>query len=232
VNTNLSQLGVVASNDTRDFAYSGTIWWMPTTGEFGPRAGFGDLEHHEQMATRFGVSACTSHESRYAPVNQPPNATQIRLSDGVFPFEADAFAVGDTVNRLRYRYMSGDFGLKYKGFSFQGEYYYRMLSDFETTGPPLPLRSNKDTGFMVEAMQMVVPKTLGVYLVGGYIADEFRRYPHEVSWGADYYPFHTRAWRLNAHVIHVEKSPTASSFGYYAAGQTGTTVSLATDFLF
>jgi hypothetical protein len=40
-----------------------------------------------------------------------------------------------------------------------------------------------------------------------------------------------RSWRLNLHVITIDKSPTASNFGYYAAGQTGTTVSLATDIL-
>ena len=57
INTNLSQLGVTATNDTRDFAYSGSLHWMPTTGEFGPRGGFGDLENHEQVATRFGMSA-------------------------------------------------------------------------------------------------------------------------------------------------------------------------------
>jgi hypothetical protein len=36
---------------------------------------------------------------------------------------------------------------------------------------------------------------------------------------------------LNLHILHVEKSPTGSNFGYYAAGQTGTTVSLGTDIL-
>src|SRR5687768_3560377 len=39
MNTNISQLGTTASNDTRDFAYSGSLSWMPTTGEFGPRGG-------------------------------------------------------------------------------------------------------------------------------------------------------------------------------------------------
>ena len=63
INTNLSQLGVTASNDTRDLAYSASLSWMPTTGEFGPRGGLGDLEHHENLATRFGISAGTSRES-------------------------------------------------------------------------------------------------------------------------------------------------------------------------
>jgi hypothetical protein len=32
--------------------------------------------------------------------------------------------------------------------------------------------------------------------------------------------------------MHVNKSPAASSFGYYVAGQTGTIFSLGTDVLF
>ena len=58
INTNLSQLGVIAANDTRDLAYSASAWTMPTTGEFGPRGGLGDLEEHQELATRFGMSAC------------------------------------------------------------------------------------------------------------------------------------------------------------------------------
>ena len=33
-------------------------------------------------------------------------------------------------------------------------------------------------------------------------------------------------------MIHVYKSPTGSTFGYYTAGQTGNTFSLGTDILF
>jgi hypothetical protein len=225
VNNNLSQLGVTASNDTRDMALSASVWWQPTTGEFGPRNGFGDLEHHDKLATQFGVSGATSHESRYAALVDPPNATQIRLSDGVFPFEADALANGVTVNRLEYQVVSVDAGAKYRGFSFQGEYSHRELRDFEATGP-LPLNSIVDHGFFAEAMHMVVPKKLGVY-----VFDEFKRNPWELGGGASFYPYGRRNWRLNLHILHVEKSPTGSNFGYYAAGQTGTTVSLGTDIL-
>jgi len=34
------------------------------------------------------------------------------------------------------------------------------------------------------------------------------------------------------HVIRIEKSPTGSDFGYYTAGQSGTTFSLGTDIIF
>ena len=85
---------------------------------------------------------------------------------------------------------------------------------------------------MTQVMRMVIPQKLGAYGAGGYVFDQFKRHPWELSGGLDYYPYRSRAWRLNAHFIHVEKSPTGSFFGYYTAGQTGTTISFATDFLF
>src|SRR5436190_12957359 len=65
VNNNISQLGVIQANDTPNLMYSGSLRWQPTTGEFGPRNGFGDLEFHTHIATQFGVSGATSRESRY-----------------------------------------------------------------------------------------------------------------------------------------------------------------------
>ena len=84
---------------------------------------------------------------------------------------------------------------------------------------------------MTEAMRMVIPQKLGAYVASGYVFDQFKRHPWELSGGLDYYPYGSRAWRLNAHYIHIVKSPTGSFFGYYTAGQTGTTISLGTDIL-
>jgi hypothetical protein len=230
INTNISQLGVTASNDTRDFAYSASLWWMPTTGEFGPRGGLGDLEYHKELATRFGISAGHSRESRYANDSVPPNATQIKLSDGLNPFDLGALADGVTVQKLDYDEIAFDAGFKYRGFSFQGEYYARKLSDFLADGP-LPLTSIVDHGFQVQGMYMVVPKLVGMYGTYGYIFDDFDRRPWEVSGGVDVYPTGTRSWRLNLHIIRIERSPAASNFGFYTAGQSGTTISVGTDLL-
>jgi hypothetical protein len=230
VNTNLSQLGVTLPNDTRDVATSASVFWMPTTGEFGPRGGFGDLEHHEKVATRFGISAGHARESRYAADSLPPSATQIRLSDGVFPFETGALAEGVTVQKLNYDEMAIDAGVKYRGFSFQSEYYLRKLSNFRADGP-LPVASVFDHGFMAQAMHMVLPQRAGVYVTGGYIFDDFDRNPWELGGGISYYPTGTRSWRLNLHIMHVHRSPAGSSFGYYSAGQKGMIISLGTDFL-
>jgi hypothetical protein len=231
VNTNLSQLGVTASNDTRDMAYSGSIVTMPTTGEFGPRGGFGDLEYHRKVATRFGVSAGHAREGRYAADDLPPNETQLKLSDSVSPYETGALAAGVTVQKLDYDELAADAGFKYRGFSFQGEYYVRKLSDFQTD---LPLNNQGpivDQGFMAQAMHMVVPKYVGLYATGGYVWDAFDRKPWELGGGANIYPTTTRSWRLNVHILHVYKCPASSTFGYYTGGQTGTTISLGTDIL-
>jgi hypothetical protein len=230
VNNNLSQLGTTQANDTRDMAYSASVRWQPTTGEFGPRNGFGDLEYHKHVATQFGFSACQSRESRYAPLDQPPNATQIKLSDGVNPFEAGALADEVTVQSLTYHEAAADAGVKYRGFSLQTEYYWRLLDRFKATGP-LPLTGIYDHGFMAEAAYMVIPTTLSAYATSGYVFDAFRRHPWELGGGLDYYPSHTRSWRLNAHLLHIDKSPASSSFGYYQAGQTGTIFSLGTDII-
>ena len=230
INTNISQLGTTAANDSRDMAYSASIAWRPTTGEFGPRGGLGDFEYHRKLATQFGISACHSRESRYANDTAPPNATQIKLSDGVNPFDADALAPGVTVQKLNYDEMAFDAGFKYRGFSFQSEYYVRKLSDFKATGP-LPLESLVDHGFQVQGMHMVVPRLIGVYFTYGRVFDDFDRNHWEVSGGASYYPSRSRSWRLNLHLIKIEKSPAASNFGFYTSGQSGTTISLGTDIL-
>lgn len=231
VNNNLSQLGQVQANDSRDLAYSASMRWQPTTGEFGPRGGFGDLEYHTRLATQFGFSTGSSREFRGAPNDQPPTATQIKMSDGVNPFETGALAPGVTVTNQDYRELAIDAGAKYRGFSFQGEYYFRTLNNFAADGP-LPLTSIYDHGFMAEAGYMIVPKRLDLEAWGGYITDQFRRFPWEAGGGLNFYPSGTRSWRLNLHVMHVDKSPASSFFGYYLAGQTGTTFSLGTDVLF
>ncbi len=230
VNRSLSQLGITTAQDNRAYAYSASFMWMPTTGEFGPRGGFGDLEEHQELATRFGMSACHSRESRYAGDDESPRHAQIKLSDGVNPFEFGALADTVLVKSLDYDEIAIDAGFKYKGFSLQAEYGMRWLSDFDATGP-LPDDSIFDSGFFAEAGYMVVEKKLGMYATSGYVFDEFDRKPWELGGGASFYPYGNRNLRLNLHYIHIEKCPTGSSFGYYTAGQTGNTISMGVDIL-
>ncbi len=231
LNNNLSQLGVVQANDTRNLAVSGAVRWQPTTGEFGPRGGFNDFEYHTKVATQFGASTGKAREGRYAPIDLPPNETQIKLSDGTSPYALGALAPGVTVTSLDYHEAAVDWGAKYRGFCLMGEYYFRTLNSFFADGP-LPLSSIYDHGGMSQASYMAIPKTLDLHVYGSYIWDQFDRHPWELGGGANYYPSRTRSWRLNLHLMHVHRSAASSTFGYYLAGLTGTIFSLGTDILF
>lgn len=228
---NLSQLGVKSNQLTRDLTYGASLWWMPTTGEYGPRGGWGDLEDHQEVATRFGVSSTFARDDRHNPVTEPsPLNTQVRLTDGVLLYETGSLAPGVTVQKSDFAMISFDAGFKYKGFNLQTEFFYRRLSNFLATGP-VPESEIVDKAIMVGATYMIVPQYLDIHGGGTYVFDQWKRKPWELQGGASYYPSGTRSWRVNLHVIRIEKSPTGSSFGFYTAGQTGTTISLGSDIL-
>src|SRR6185503_941314 len=109
---NLSTLGVSASQlDNRLDTQSYSLQWLPTTGEFGPWAGFGDYEGHDKLATRVGVHFTHSLEEKQSqPGTDGIENTQIRLSDGSIIFTPDLFGAGITVNEVEYRMTSVDAG--------------------------------------------------------------------------------------------------------------------------
>jgi hypothetical protein len=228
---NLSTLGISASKLTRDLSKSVSVWWMPTTGEFGPRGGIGDFERHEKPATRFGASYCFSREDRFNNIGQPsPDNTQVRMTDGVLFFETGSLADNVTIDKADFNMLSVDLGVKYKGFGLQAEFYARDLSDFAADGP-LPRSSLRDYGYSLQASYMVIPKRLMLYGVNSFFWDEFKRHPWEAGGGINLYPFKTRSWRLNAQIMRVYKTAAGGTFGLYTAGQTGTTITFGTDIL-
>jgi hypothetical protein len=228
---NLSTLGIQASKLTRDLSKSVSVWWMPTTGEFGPRGGIGDFEYHEKAATRFGASYCHSREDRFNNIGQPaPDNTQVRMSDGILFFETGALADGVTVDKADFDMLSVDLGVKYKGFGLQAEFYARNLSDFEADGH-LPINSMRDYAYSLQVSQMLIPKKLIIYGVNSYFWDEFKRRPWEAGGGLNFYPIKSRSWRLNAQVMRVYKTAAGGTFGLYTAGQTGTTITIGSDIL-
>lgn len=227
----LNQVGVNALQLTRAFAQGASVVWMPTTGDFGPRGGFGDYERHVNVATRFGVSFTHSRENRFDQLGggDPENMT-IRLSDSTPAFRMGSIAPGVTLQDARFWLVAADAGVKYRGLHVQGEYYYRRLDRLVADGP-LPQTAIVDHGFYVQAAYQLMPTWLGVYGVTSVIFGEFNR-PWEVGGGANIYPLDTRDLRLNLHAQYVDHSPVSNLFGYYVGGQTGPTLSLAVDLLF
>ncbi|MEZ0391780.1 MAG: hypothetical protein ACAH59_06165 [Pseudobdellovibrionaceae bacterium] len=232
VGDNLSQIGIDAKQNDREMAYGATAWWMPSTGEFGPRGGYGDYEDHQQLATRFGFSSAHSREDRYSALtDRVPENTQLKLSDSLNLFEADALAPGVTVQKATYDILALDGGMKYKGFFFNSEFFFRELSHFETVGGDVPISVIRDQGMSLQTSYMLKPKKTELIAAHSYIRGEFNN-----SWewmlGANHYPFDTRDFKLNAMIFDVHHSPVNSLFGYYVGGQTGTTIALSADLFF
>jgi hypothetical protein len=227
----LSQLGITANKLSRSLAFGGSIWWMPTTGDFGPRGAFGDYEWHDRVATRFGTSYTFSREDRFNQIAQPtPDNTQIRLSDALLLFQTGALAPGVTIVKGNYRMSAVDAGIKYHGIFLQGELYNRWLDKFEADGP-LPLASLYDRGYYIQAAFFPVKQVLELYGGTSQIDGQFND-PWEYLGGANWYPARTRNLRFNLHVIRVSHSPVSSVFGYYTGGQSGTTVSFGSAVFF
>ena len=222
-----SALDIKATQLDREFTPSASMWWMPTTKEFGPKGAYGDWDYHEKVATRIGFSTSNSSEQRYTNDAGGPGNTTLRFVDSLNVFETGALAPGVTVDRADFTILSFDAGLKYKGIFVQTEIYNRWLEKFVADGP-LPMAKIHDTGYYVQAAFYPVPKKLEVYGVTSHIfGDDDAGFgsAHEYGGGFNYYLANSRNHRFNFQVLNVDKSPVSSTFGYYVGGQTGTTIS-------
>ena len=234
VGNSSSSLGVTASELDREFTYGGSLWWMPTTHEFGPRGGYGDWEYHEDLATRFGISSVYSPEQRYTDIGEDPGSTVLRLADSVNVFETGSLKPGVTITDLDYQNFSIDAGFKYKGIFLQAEYFFRRLDNFVADGS-LPVSEIEDHGFYVQAAFFPIPRILEIYGATSQIyGDSGAGFgdASEYILGSNWYLFDSRNYRLNFQVIDINNSPVSSTFGYYTGGQNGITYSIAASVFF
>jgi hypothetical protein len=232
----LSQLGFTAKQLTRDIATGTTVWWMPTTKEFGPNGSFDDWEYHENVATRIGMSAYRSRENRFNQNSNPAaDNYQVKLADSLLLFSTGSLAPDVTVNFATVRGASVDAGLKYRGIFLQTEIYHRWIDGFDADGP-LPVSSIHDSGFYLQGAFYPIKKKLELYGATSWIYGDSRAgfdTSHEYIQGLNYYPANqTRNIRFNTQVIEIDRSPQSSLFGFYVGGQKGTTVSSAFSFFF
>ena len=221
---NLSQLGVDAGQLGNNMsAVSGSLVWMPTTGEFGAGNGFGDFESHDDaVATRLGIHYTRSDEDRQEqPGTEAPDNVQIRLSDGNVVFTPALFGPGISVTDVVYQMESLDAGVKHRGFALEGEYYWRRLSNFRGPGiEALPFDHLTDTGFQLQASAMVVPKTAQLYLSGSKIFGNYGK-PSDVRVGVSIFPWKNQVVRWNTELLYLNHSPVGYLSVPFAVGGNG-----------
>ncbi|MBP1678532.1 MAG: hypothetical protein H6Q29_443, partial [Bacteroidetes bacterium] len=196
---NLSQLGVDAGQlDEHLNTVSGSLVWFPTTGEYGLNSNFGDFEHHQDAATRLGAHYTRSPEDRQGvPTTEAFENVTIRLSDGTVVFAPDAFGQGIQLDKATYNMTSVDAGVKYQGFSLEGEYYWRWVNNFTGRGvESLAFDQLTDNGFQLQASGMVVPGTLQVYSGYSKIFGDYGN-PWDLRFGVNYHPWKNHVVRCN-----------------------------------
>ena len=124
---------------------------------------------------------------------QPENVA-IYNSDGVLFFATGSLAPGVTVEFGNYYMWAQDFGFKYRGLAFNGQYFFRWLNDFRADGP-LPLSETFDHGFEASVGYFVVPKTFELYGRTSAVFGEFRD-SSEYAVGFNWHPWQNRGFRL------------------------------------
>jgi hypothetical protein len=219
---NLSTLGVSAAQlDNRFDTQSYMVQWLPTTGEFGLWNTFGDYDDHQKVATRIGLHYTHSLEEKQSqPGTEGIENSQIRLTDGSNIFTDNLFGPGIMVNELDYHMVSLDGGVKYKGASVEGEYYWRGLRNFtgDNTGG---IADINDHGYQLQASAMALPKILQLYFGNSQV---FGRYGNqwEVRGGENWYFMKERGLRLNGEWMYVNHSPVGYTNYPYPVGAKGT----------
>ena len=90
------------------------------------------------------------------------------------------------INKATFSMLDLDAGLKWRGWSLEGEYYFRWLDDFKVTGS-IPVTSLFDHGFQVYASTMLKPNYWQAYFSGSKIFGEYGD-PWDAAVGLDVLP--------------------------------------------
>jgi hypothetical protein len=220
---NMSTLGVPASRlDNGLNTLSSALLWFPT-GDFEKGfsgQGWGDFEEHEQFSTRLGFHFSRSDENRESqPGSDVFENTQLRLSDGTVIFTPDLFGPGISITDARWRMTSLDGGFKYRGYSLEGEYYWRWLDNFRgpnTQGIPTVF----DHGFQLQGTAMVIPRTLQAYAGHSRIFGQYGN-PWDFRAGTNWFPYKNKILRWNTEVLYLFKSPVGYTSVPFAVGGNG-----------
>ena len=220
---NMSTLGVPASRiDNGLNTWSNALIWFPT-GNFEEGfsgQGWGDFENHQKFSTRLAFHYTRSDENNESqPNSEQFENTQIRLSDGTVVFTPDIFGPGVTVTDVRYQMSSVDAAFKYKGFSLEGEYYWRWLDNFRGTNAEA-IPNQFDHGFQFQGTAMLIPKTLQAYAGHSRVFGNYGS-PYDIRFGTNWFPYKNKVLRWNTEALYLYKSPVGYTSVAYPVGGRG-----------
>ena len=200
-------------------AYAGSVWWDPL-GEYGATPLYSDLNWSQTLVVRVGSSASFAREQGVDQAGLPlAEENFARLSDGTRLIAPGALAPGVTVNAFDVMLWAVDFAGRYRGFSWNGEYFFRWISALEGTGP-LPLAGLFDHGFYAEAGCFIVPERWELIGRTSQIYGPFGT-AFEYAGGVNWFINGTNNLRLTIDVSRLIGTPVEASGANYRAGDTG-----------
>jgi hypothetical protein len=213
-------LNISANRLGTNQAFGGTVWWEPN-GAFGP--GVSDVEWHEEVTPRIGSSLAVSRENELsgAMIATNPEGTIFRLSDGTPLAATGALGPGVHVDAVSAQLLAFDAAVKYRGFSLSGEYYFRWLNSFRTSGGVTPISSLFAHGAYAQASYFFLPKRLEAYSRFSFVTGQFGG-GNEWAGGLNWYVRESRNWRMTFDVTRINHSPADNILTGYRAGASGT----------
>ena len=201
-----------------NFAYT-ILSYRDFGSDFGK--GHSDLEFHETPSTRIGYSA--SYTNTNPLDGDQPSLEQnfARVSDGARLTDTGALTPGLTINDFDQYFLSTFISGKWRGFSYNAEYYARWLQNFGTIeGPSTSINSLFDSGFYVDVGYFLIPERLEVNArvsqIDGLFGDSW-----EYAAGWNYFINGTHKNKLSFDATVLDGIPTSSSSPNFELGQDG-----------
>lgn len=201
------------------FVYSGSFW--ASLGDYGK--GYSDLAWHGQAAARIGNSFTFARSGRRDDSEVPlAESNFVRLSDGTRLTQPDALASGVTVERFDVYLYAADAAFKYRGFSANGEYFFRWVEGIRGDDELQKARFF-DHGFYAAIGYFVVAERLEINARVSQIFGEHgdaQEYAGGINWFVD----GTHLWKLTLDVAWLNRNAASNSGPNLRAGDDGVMV--------
>ena len=201
-----------------NFAYTG-LFYVDPLGDVGK--GFSDLAFHLNPVVRMGSSFSYTNTSPQDDGSSRAEQGFARVSDGARLTDTGALAPGVTVNDFDHFLLSAFMSGKWRGFSFNAEYYARWLQNFGTlTGAEPGINDLFDSGFYVDVGYFLVP---GRFEVNGRMSqiDGLFGDTWEYAAGCNWFRNESHKSKVSLDATLLEGNPTSSSSPNFELGQDG-----------
>ena len=209
--------GLTTAETGNNFAVASSAWW-DITGNYGPLRPT-DFEFHDDLAIRVGTSGVWSAEG--TPGRQLEEADFLRLTDGTRLTDPGALAPGAIVKSFDVTLAAVDAAFKYRGWSANGEYFWRSVTDLKAN-LPVP-EVGLQQGFYVEGGFFVLPKQLELNSQFGFVTGRAGSNSSYAA-GFSYYPRKSQFLKLTIDATFINRSPTNSGGSNVIVGDSGVLV--------